>query len=71
MLTSSLTLHSKDCDVWQNTINLATEKSKLISRTVQQSALPILSLDCMSAAGDLQIVEVVCDWNAKGFVGFQ
>jgi len=66
-VTSSLTFHSKDCDVWQDTIDLETEKSKPIRRTLQHSARPTLSLDCMSVAGDRQIFEVVDDWSAKGF----
>src|ERR1700724_1603312 len=36
MLTSSLTIHSKDCDVWHDTINLATEKSQPIRGTAEQ-----------------------------------
>jgi hypothetical protein len=67
-VTSSLTIHPNDCDVWQDTIDLETEKSKPIRRTLQHSARPILTLDCMSVPGDRHIVDVVDDWSAKGFV---
>jgi len=52
--------------VWQDTIDLETEKSKPIRRPFSILRVQILNLNCLSATGDCQIVEAVDDWSAKG-----